>query len=188
MRLVKAAAFGAILALSGCIELDLDTQILGTDQARVSGFMEVQRGMLDMMGGPESFCPAEEGGTIELTDELARCNILIEGTFAEVFESSEEGPAPSAEDLGDGTVRVSFPVAEATADAAEMREDPQMVAMMRPMLEGHSFTFRISGAEILSTNGVLSEDGRSAVFTFPLVDILDEAAELPENFEAVVRY
>lgn len=189
MKLLKAAALGAALALSGCIDLDMNTEILGPDEARVSGYMEVQRGMLDMMGGAESFCPAEEGGTIALTETHARCNVEMEGSFAEVFESGEEeGPAPSVEDLGDGTVRVSFPVGAATADAAEMRADPQMAAMMRPMLEGHTFTLRISGAEIVSTNGTLSEDGASAVFTFPLVQVLDENAAFPDTFEAVVRY
>ncbi len=75
-----------------------------------------------------------------------------------------------------------------TADAAEMRNDPQMVAMMRPMLEGHSFTIRIAGAEVVSTNGTLGEDGASASFTFPLVDVLDPELQMPENFETIVRY
>jgi hypothetical protein len=188
MRLLKIATFGAALALSGCIDVDMNAEIVGADQARVTGYMQVQRGMLDMMGGADAFCPAEEGGTIELTDTVARCNMLIEGTFAEVFESEEEGPTPRVEDLGDGTVRVTFPVGAATADAAEMREDPQMVAMMRPMLEGHTFTLRITGAEIISTNGEVSADGRSAVYTLQLVTVLDADAEFPETFEAVVRY
>lgn len=188
MRLFQAAALGAALVLSGCIDVDMNTEILGADQARVSGHMQVQRQMLDMMGGAEGFCPESDGGTLELTETHARCNLLMQGSFAEVFEGSEEGPAPTVEDLGDGTVRVSFPVGDATADAAEMRNDPQMVAMMRPMLEGHTFTFRISGAQIVSTNGEISADGRSAVFSFPLVRVLDEDATFPETFEAVVRY
>lgn len=188
MRLLKIATFGAVLALSGCIDVDMNAEITGADAARVTGYMQVQRGMLDMMGGADGFCPADEGGTIEMTDTTARCNMLIEGTFAEVFDSDEEVPAPEVEDLGDGTVRVTFPIGAATADAAEMREDANMVAMMRPMLEGHTFTLRISGAEIVSTNGEVSADGRSAVYTFPLVTVLDPETEFPETFEAVVRY
>jgi hypothetical protein len=188
MNLFKVAAFGAALALSGCIDVDMNAEIVGADQARVTGYMQVQRGMLDMMGGADGFCPAEEGGTIELTDTTARCNMLIEGTFAEVFDGGDEGPAPEVQDLGDGTVRVSFPIGAATADAAEMRADPQMTEMMRPMLDGHTFTMRISGAQIVSTNGEMAADGRSAVFTFPLVDVLNEDVDFPETFEAVVRY
>jgi len=63
-----------------------------------------------------------------------------------------------------------------------------MAAMMRPMLEGHSFTIRIAGAAIVSSNGEISADGTSASYSFPLVDILNPDLELPELFEAVVRY
>ena len=188
MRLLKIAAVGAALSLAGCIDVDMNTEILGPDQARVSGFMQVQAGMLDMMGGAESFCDAEDGGTLEMTDTHARCNILMEGDFAEVFSNGGDEPAPTAEDLGDGTVRVSFPISAFTADAAEMREDPQMAAMMRPMLEGHSFVLRISGAEIVSSTGEISADGTSTSFTLPLVQMLDADADLPASFEAVVRY
>jgi hypothetical protein len=187
MRLLKVAALGAALALSGCIDLEMNAEIVGANQARVTGYMQVQRGLLEMMGGPEEFCKADEGGTLELTDTHARCNMLIEGTFDEVF-AAEEGPQPTIEDLGDGTVRVSFPIAAATADAAEMRADPQMAAMMRPMLEGHQFVIRILGAKIVSTNGELAADGQSASFTLPLVSLLDANATYPETFEAVVRY
>lgn len=188
MRLLKTAAVCAVLSLAGCIDVDMNTEILGPDQARVSGFMQVQAAMLEMMGGAEGFCSEDDGGTLEMTETHARCNLLIEGDFAEVFENEDSGPSPSATDLGDGTVRVSFPISAFTADAAEMREDPQMLAMMRPMLEGHSFTLRISGAQIVSSNGEIAADGRSAVFVMPLVQMLDADAVLPETFEAVVRY
>lgn len=188
MRLLKIAAVGAALTLAGCIDVDMNTEILGPDQARVTGFMQVQAGMLDMMGGAEGFCSEEEGGTLEMTDTHARCNLLIEGDFAEVFENGDNGPSPSAQDLGDGTVRVSFPISAFTDDAADMRGDPQMAAMMRPMLEGHTFVLRISGAQIISSNGEISADGTSASFTMPLVQVLEEDANLPDTFEAVVRY
>ena len=188
MRLLKVAALGAALGLSGCIDVDMTAEIVGADQARVTGYMQVQREMLDMMGGAEGFCNADDGGTIEMTETHARCNMLIEGTFDEVFASEDEGPQPEIEDLGDGTVRVIFPLGAALADAAEMREDPQMVEMMRPMLEGHAFTIRVAGAAIVSTNGELAADGRSASYSFPLVQVLDENATFPETFEAVVRY
>jgi hypothetical protein len=189
MRFAKIAAIGLALALSGCIDMDMDTAILGPDQARLSGQIQVAREMYDMMGGDEEFCPADEGGTVELTDEYARCNILMEGTFAEVFTESDDGtPTPTATDLGDGTVRVSFPMGDMTGDMDEMKADPNMAAMFRPMFEGHRVTISISGAAIVSTNGTLSEDGRRASISFALTDLLDEGADIPETFEAVVRY
>lgn len=189
MRFAKFAAVGLAFALAGCIDMDMDTAILGPDQARLSGHIQVSREMYNMMGGDDEFCPAAEGGTIELTDTHARCNMLVEGTFAEVFEASEDGsPSPTATDLGDGTVRVTFPMGDLTADMDEMTADPQMAAMFRPMFEGHSISISVSGAEIVSSNGTLSDDGRRATISFELVELFEEQPDVPEVFEAVVRY
>lgn len=188
MRLFTTAALVGTFALSGCITVDMTTEIVGADQARITGYMAVQRQMVDMMGGPAAFCVAEEGGTLTMTETEARCDILTEGTFAEVFDGDPGEPIPTITDLGDGTARISFPVGAMGADTAEMRQDPQAAAMLLPMMEGHSFTIRISGAEIVSTNGTLSDDGRSAYFTLPLPEVLNPELQLPETFEAVVRY
>lgn len=188
MRLMKYSAIAAALALTGCVDVDLTATVTGADTARLTGYMEVQTEILNMMGGAESFCNAEEGGTLEMTDTTARCNMLVEGTFAEVFEGEPGEPVPTAIDLGNGTVRVAFPLGEMTADSAEMRNDPQAAQMMGPMLAGHSFTIRIAGAEIVSTNGTIDDGGQSASYSFPLAEILNPDFVIPEVFEAVVRY
>lgn len=189
MRMLKPAALGLALALSGCIDVEMDSAILGPDQARLTGFIEVNRAMFDMMGGAEEFCPADEGGTLEMRDETARCNILMEGSFDEVFTENEDGsPGPVATDRGDGTVHVTFPLGDLTGDMEEMRSDPAMAAMFRPMLEGHSISLSISGVQIVSSNGTISDDGTRATISFALTDILDDTADIPEDFEAVVRY
>lgn len=186
MRVFKLSTLAAAVALAGCVDVDLTTTITGADSARVSGYMEVQRQMLDMMGGGEAFCDAADGGVLTLTDTTARCDLSAEGTFAEVFQGDE--PKPTATDQGDGTVLVSFPIGAMTADSAEMRNDPQAAAMMRPMLEGHTFTLRVAGAQIVSSNGVIAEDGLSASFTMPLVEILNPEFNPPATFDTVVRY
>ncbi|MFN4098917.1 MAG: hypothetical protein ACK4GT_03995, partial [Pararhodobacter sp.] len=65
---------------------------------------------------------------------------------------------------------------------------PAMAQMMRPMLEGHSFTIRIAGAEIVSSNGEISADNTSASYSLELVEVLNPDFDVPETFEAVVRY
>ena len=105
-----------------------------------------------------------------------------------MFEPTEGEPSPTATDLGDGTVLVVFPLGQMAADAGEMRSDPQMVAMMRPMLDGHIFTIHVAETEVVSTTGTLGEDGTSAFFSFPLVDILDPAVQVLETFETIIRY
>ena len=185
MRMMKVAVVGGALALGGCFDMEMDTMILGADEVRLSGFMQVNREMLDMMGGVDEFCP-EEDGTLEETDTYVRCNFLAEGTVEEVFEGDED--APTIEDLGDGTVRVTIMLDEFTGEMDEMVDDPAAMAMFRPMMEGHGMTFSISGAEIVSTNGELSDDGTSASVSFALTDTLEEDHDIPEMLEAVVRY
>ncbi len=190
MRFITAAAVGLALSLSACVDVDMETEVLGADQARLSGYMQVQRAMFEMMGGSSDFCPADEGGTMQMTDTHARCTITQSGTFAEIFEAPapDGAPTPTATDLGDGTVRVTFPLGEMSDELDELSSDPNMVAMFRPMMEGHSVVLRISGAEIISSNGTISSDRTSAMLKIALTDLLDGPQAVPESFEAVVRY
>jgi hypothetical protein len=198
MRFFTAAAAGAVLALAACVDVDMDTTILDADRVRVSGHIQMERAMFDMAGGgTDGFCPEDEGGTLTLTDQHARCTITQTGTFAEIFEAAaggivddadEETPMPTATDVGDGTVRVVFPLGDIAGEAEAMGADPGMVAMFRPMMEGHSIILRISGAEIVSSNGKISPDRTSSVLTIPLTDLLDGPQAIPASFEAVVRY
>ncbi len=195
MRLLKTLATGttlaAALALSACIDVEMDIAVLGPDQVRVSGFTQMPLEMVDMVGGAEGFCDAEDGGTIVMTDTHARCELLMESDFAAAFpdadEAGDEG-SPSITDLGDGTAVVRVPLGDATGDMGEMMEDPNMIAMMRPMMEGHGLRFSVSGSEIVSTNGTLSDDGTRATLEFPLTDLLDPENDLPAVFETIVRY
>ena len=188
MKLFKAAALAGALAVSGCVDVDLTTTITGADQASVTGNMTIQRQMLEMMGGTDAFCSADDGGTLVMTDTEARCDLAVSGTFAEVFEKNPEEPHPVATDLGDGTVRVTFPLSEMTAESEQMRADPQVAQMMRPMLEGHVFTIRVAGAEIVSSTGTINDARTEASWTFNLIDILDADVQMPDTFETVVRY
>lgn len=189
MRILKATAAAMLLALGACVDVDMDIAVLGPDEVTVTGHFEMQRMFYDMAaagGDDDDFCPEDEG-TLVLTDAAARCELSMSGSYAEVFpdDGTEQ---PRLTDLGDGTVRVEVPLGDFTGEAGEMAEDPQMAAMLRPMFEGNAMTFRVSGAEIISTNGELSDDGRSAVFSLPLVSLLDPDLQVPEIFETVVRY
>ena len=188
MRMFPAAALAAALALSGCVDVELEATALVPDQVRVNGAMTIAREMMDMMGGPTEFCDPAEGSTLVLTETQARCEMLVEGTTAEVFTQQGDDPAPSMTDLGDGTVRIAFPLGDMTADTAEIRNDPQARAMFLPMMTGHQVELRIRGAEIVSTNGTISQDGTIASYAFQLEQLLDADFQALEVFEAVVRY
>ncbi len=193
MKHMTGFAAVACLGLAGCIGVDMDVEVLSDDTGRITGTFEMQRGMYEMAaagGEGADFCDESDGGTLELTDEKAICRIDRTGSFDELFEEDDDLDIPATvEPLGDGTVRVSIPLDDfADEEMDEMIEDPAMMAMFRPMLEGYTISFSVSGAEIISSNGEISGDGRRATFSIPLTELIDQEIDLPEAFITEVRY
>lgn len=183
----------AALALSACIEVDVAIEVLGEDEARVTGYMQMERAMFEMAGADASFCEEEEGGTLTLTDMHARCDFDQTGSFDEIMsaDSDEEVPVDlqgQLESLGDGRVRAFMPLTGMTDDMDEMMDDPAMMAMMRQMMSGMSVTFTVKGSEIESSTGTISEDGTSATVSFGVDDLFAPADERPVDFETILRY
>ncbi|CUX80707.1 MAG: MMPL family [Roseibaca calidilacus] len=180
----------AALALTACIESDMDLTVLGEDEARVTGYIQMQRQMFEMAGQDPSFCD-EEGGTFTLTDTHARCDIDKTGTFAEIMD---DGGADAPQDmqaelvhLDSNRVRALMPFAAMSGQMDDMASDPQAMAMAQQMMAGLSVSFSVTGANIESTTGTLSEDGKTATVTLTLDDLL--APETPlQDFETIVTY
>ncbi len=63
-----------------------------------------------------------------------------------------------------------------------------MEEMLRAAFQGHAITMNVSGgAEIVETNGTLSDDGKTATFVIPLEKMLDEDPGLPPSFDVTVK-
>jgi hypothetical protein len=184
-------ALTTALSLSACIEVDMTLEVLGQDEAKVTGFMQMNRQMFDMSGGDTSFCAAEEGGTLVLTETHARCNFEKSGTFAEVMPKTpgaEDDPEGELIYLDSNRVRAMMPMGAMNAGVADMQEDPQMEAMMRQMLAGLSVAVRVKGAKIESSTGVISEDGTQASITLGVDDLFDKSRPEIVDFDTIVTY
>lgn len=187
-------ALTAALTLSACIEVDMTLEVLGQDDAKVAGFMQMNRQMFDMSGGDTSFCDPEDGGTFVLTDTHARCNFEKRGTFAEVMPdaaasgASEDDPQGELVYLDANRVRALLPMGAFNAGAADMQDDPQMEAMMRQMLAGLSISVRVKGAKIESSTGTISDDGTQASVSIGIDDLFDKSRPAMADFDTVVTY
>ena len=186
-------ALTAALTLTACIEVDMNIEVLGQDEARVSGHLQMDRQMFEMSGRDASFCTEEEGGTLVLTDLHARCEFSKQGTFAEILTPPDGAPSPDEPQgeltwLDTNRVRAFFPMGAFNEGTADMGEDPQMEAMMRQMLAGLSITLRVTGAEIESSTGTISDDGTQAVMTLGVEDVFDKARGPLPDFDTVVKY
>lgn len=186
-------SFPAALALAACVEVDMTVEVLGEDEARVSGFMQMQRQMFDMSGGDTSFCPEDDGGVITLTDTYVRCDFEKTGTYAEIMPSEVSGDSPAEMQgeltyLGNNRTRALLPLAAMNEGLDEMDDDPQMLAMMRQMFTGMSISFTIKGAEIESSTGTISEDGTSASITMGVEDLIAPEEDRIGDFETILRF
>lgn len=183
----------AALALAACVEVDMTVEVLGEDEARVTGFMQMQRQMFDMSGGDASFCPEEDGGTLTLTDTHARCDFDKTGTYAEIMPAETSGDSPAEVQgeltyLGENRARAFLPLAAMNEGMEEMGDDPQMLAMMRQMFAGMSVSFTIKGREIESSTGTISQDGTSASIQMGVDDLIAPAEDRIGDFETILRF
>ncbi|MGL4414813.1 hypothetical protein [Roseinatronobacter monicus] len=186
-------ALPAALALAACVEVDMTVEVLGEDEARLTGFMQMQRQMYDMSGGDDSFCAEEDGGTLVLSDTHARCEFDKTGTFAELMRPDAADDVPTEIQgeltyLDNNRVRALFPLSAMNDGMDEMIEDPQMMAMMRQMFDGMSISFSVQGREIESTTGTISDDGTRATILLGVDDLISDEGDQLDDFETIVRF
>jgi hypothetical protein len=186
-------ALPAALALAACVEVDMTVEVLGEDEARLTGFMQMQRQMYDMSGGDDSFCAEEDGGTLVLSDTHARCEFDKTGTFAELMRPDAADDVPTEIQgeltyLDSNRVRALFPLSAMNDGMDEMIEDPQMMAMMRQMFDGMSISFSVQGREIESTTGTISDDGTRATILLGVDDLISDEGNQLDDFETIVLF
>ena len=183
----------AAMALAACVEVDMTVEILGDDEARVFGYMQLQRQAFDMSGADASFCPETEGGTLVLTETHARCEIERVGTFAEIMDVDAASESPTDMQgqltaLGDNRVRVMLPLGNMTSDIENLAEQPEMLSMVRQMMEGMSISLSVQGRVIESSNGRISADGTRATYSLDVDDLLVAEPTRLEDFVTVARH
>jgi len=181
----------ALFALTACVEVDMNVEILGADEARVTGYMQVDRQMFEMSGQDASFCDPEDGGTLVMTDTHARCEIDQTGNFTEIMDDNGEGGPDDIQaqlvHLDGNRVRALLPLSAMSGQMEDMGDDPQALAMARQMLAGLSITFSVTGQGIESTTGTLSEDGTTASVTLGIEELIAPGAVLTD-FETIATY
>lgn len=183
-------------ALTGCIDATVDVTVTSETTARATltqvmgaDFYAMVKMGADGEGEGESadsFCA--EGVLTENADGGATCVIVEEGPFEELQSLGDEQNALTFTAAGAGLVRVSLNTAEIMGDMGTDEEfDAETMQMIEAFFTGHSFTLRVSGAEVTETNMELAADKKSAAIVLPFLDLLKGTADLPEELFSVVR-
>lgn len=136
----------------------------------------------------EPFCDGEEAA---LEDGSHTCTETFSGSIDEILADPDMGDGMTIERRDNGLVYVAFDLGEVTQDIAPPEEEGEEAEQMRQMMMaafvGHKIGINIAGAEIVETNGTISDDGKTARFEIPLETLLEPNAELPETFNALVK-
>lgn len=179
-----------VLSLAGCMDVAMTVDIQSETEAEATVVTSMQADMVELMNAQaaetgEEFCA--DGEIVERGD-IIDCVVVQSGPFAELDFEAEDGQGPLIEAIGNGQVRVSFPTGDITESVAESmggEQDPQMMAMITQMFEGHSITLSVSGGEIVDTN--MEVEGQTASFELPFTALFEGSIDLPDELYAVVQ-
>lgn len=187
-----------VLPLSACFDADLNFVVHDDETATMSAHMLLGPEMYGMIA-QSGQDPCEEGVGTANADGTFSCRVDQTDTIDNLIADIETGRQNAAQggvnpnqgvtvERMDGPyLRLIFDLAELKQVAADSGADPSMMGMLQQAFQGHRIHMTITGAEIVETNGMLSEDGRSAEITIPLRALIEPDPSLPDQFQTVVR-
>ncbi|MCH2163274.1 MAG: hypothetical protein MK098_01260 [Marinovum sp.] len=146
--------------------------------------------------GQGSGNPCEEG-TVTFEGERVICTFADTASIAEALESAAQEQARSQGpeldplsdiglvEVGPRTLALTLPLDPEGGDDASAAE---MINPFREQLQGETFEYVVVAKEIVSTNGVISDDGTTATLVVNVIDILEPTSDTPKLFEATFKY
>lgn len=196
----KLLAMLSLLPLAACFDASIDIAFVDNENAEMNAVMTMGPEMYAMMA-QSGEDPCEDGVGEVKADGSYVCTIsetdTIDNLIAEMNTPSDPAAADSPtngmadgysiERVGDDMVKVSFDLSEMLSDSKPDEDLGEMEAMLRASFMGHAVTMSVSGAEVVETNGTLSDDGKTATFVIPLEKMLDKEPDLPASFDVTVK-
>lgn len=186
-RLLSLLSLTFLIPLAACFDVDVTVDFTGENNAEMTMVMVASPEFYAMSSSTgEDLCEGGEGVVEE--DGSYVCTEVMSGTLDEILADPDLGEGIALERRDNGQIYVAFDLADMTEDVGmpEDDTDAEMEAMMREAFEGHAIRITVRGAEIVETNGTISEDGTEASFEIPLTVLLEEEADLPETFNALL--
>lgn len=188
LRLAGIAAL--TLGLAGCIDTSIDIEVLSQTTARATTTQTINAEFYPMIQasaveGEEGFC--DNGALTEHPDGSATCLEIEEGPFESLMLGAEDGDSGiTFSAAGPGLVRVAFDTAGLGSEVGVEDElDSDTIESMRPFFSGHAITIRIRGADLIETN--MERVGNAAETVVPLMDLIENKVDLPDELYAIVR-
>lgn len=189
MRVKQLLLAGVVACgLSACLDADVDMAFVADGKVETGLEIRIDRTVYDLQAAGAGFCKAAD---LEIRRDVAVCRAHETLTVADLVSAEVENDRTmlngrdgmSVEDLGHGRYRVIFHLQGIGLVPESERPLP---GAGRLALAGRSLTIGVSADRIESTNGTLSEDGRTTTAILPLLRLFDENPFGDEPFETVV--
>jgi hypothetical protein len=172
LAVVAKIAGGVLLAgvLAGCVSAAVDVVVLDEGTARGTMKLIVPAATyaeLRSEGDAQSIC--KDSDEVAEVDGGLVCTTVQEGAFADLSFAGEQGDGGvTFKALGNGLVRVAFPLAEMADSDTPSEEELQMISAL---FADQTVTMSVSGGIIVETNMELAPDGLSATMSLPLANV-----------------
>jgi hypothetical protein len=181
-----------VLLLSACFDAETVVEFLDAETAEITTTMTVDaETAAAMKESGDNMC--EDGVASEMADGSYACAvsarfavtdlIVRDETLSEKERELVEGMSVARMEAG--VFRITFDLSEFSGENTD--PDSEEARRYAAMFAGHSYTMRVTGAEIISTSGEISADGQSASYELDLSAPFDGTGGIPPAFEVVVR-
>jgi hypothetical protein len=193
-RLLSVLSLSLIVPLAACFDVEMTMSLKDENSAEMTMVMVASPEFYAMSSeGGDDLCTEEGNGQL-MEDGSYVCTETMSGTIDEILEDPDMGEGVTVERRDGGLIYVAFDLTDLTEDMAPSEEEGMdgmegMEEMMREAFAGHGITINVAGAEIVETNGSISEDGKTATYKIPLTYMFDSGTEsdLPDTFSALVK-
>lgn len=176
-----------VLPLAACFDLDMSMTIGANDKVDLKSVMTASPEFYAMSSSSDQDLCEEGVGEVK-EDGSYVCTDTRSGTIDEIL-AGDMGKGMTIERRDGGLVYVAFDLGELTdqMDLPQEEAEAEMVDMMREAFAGHAITISVAGAQVVETNGTLSEDSSTATFEIPLTKLLDQPVDLPTDFHVLLK-
>ena len=184
-----------ILPLAACFGVELDVEFHEDETVTLTTFMSFSKDAFEMIGA-DAEGGACEGAETSITETEITCISAETVSLATaISDGLSTGDANSGNDMkasirriNDNVIAISLTLEVNNPQAQEGESNPEMEAALAASFEGQNFRMWVTGKKILASNGTITEDERSSLLSFPMIEIVNGKGDLPSSFEVVLEY
>ena len=184
-----------ILPLSACFGVELDVEFHEDETVTITSFMSFSKDAFEMIGADAEggACEGAETSISEteitcITAETVPLSVAMADGLKAGDSNTGNGMNAAIRRINDNVVAISLPLEVNNPQAQEGETSPEAEAMLAASFVDQNFRIWVTGKKILATNGTITEDGRSTLLSFPMIDVVSGKGYLPSSFEVVLEY